>query len=81
MKNSTLKTVSFIAVVFAGSTVFAQAAWDTDGDGAYSFDEMLAAVPAMTAESFAAIDLDADGVINAEEMDAATQSGLIVVDG
>ncbi len=50
---------------------------DTDGDGVYSIEEMTAAYPDMTAETFATIDANADGMVDADELSAAVEAGVI----
>ncbi len=41
---------------------------DADGNGLYSYAEVKAALPRITAQTFAAADLDKDGALNAEEL-------------
>ncbi|KRS15850.1 hypothetical protein [Roseovarius indicus] len=50
---------------------------DTDGNGAYSMDEMTAAYPELTEDDFVEIDTDASGDISTEELTLATESGLL----
>jgi Ca2+-binding EF-hand superfamily protein len=44
---------------------------DTDGNGAYSMEELLVAFPTLTEAAFKAADANADGAISAEELTAA----------
>ncbi len=61
---------------FAGAAV-AQEVTDTDGDGAYSMEELMAAYPSLTAETFAVVDANADGVVDADELAAAQAAGTL----
>lgn len=49
---------------------------DVDGDGTYSYEEILAVYPDLNAETFAAADTDTDGLISAEELAAANEAGI-----
>lgn len=61
---------------FAGSAV-AQEVTDTDGDGAYSMEELMVTYPNLTPETFAMIDANADGVVDADELAAAQEAGTL----
>lgn len=50
---------------------------DTDGNGAYSMEELKAAFPDLTEEAFKAADVDADGALSADELKAAQDAGSI----
>jgi len=50
---------------------------DTNADGVVSFEEMLAAVPSVTEETFTTLDINADGIIDAEEYAAAEAAGTL----
>lgn len=50
---------------------------DTDGNGSYSYEEMTAAYPDLTMETFTEADADGDGALSAEELEAAKAGGLI----
>ncbi|MDU8942247.1 EF-hand domain-containing protein [Ovoidimarina sediminis] len=52
-------------------------ALDTDGDGLVSFEEMIAAVPTVSEETFTTIDTNADGTLDAEEFAAAEAAGTL----
>lgn len=54
---------------------------DVNGDGAWSMEEVAAAVPDLTAETFAAIDTDANGSLNADELAVAITAGTITPAG
>lgn len=48
---------------------------DTNADGAYSMEEVVAAYPAVTEEIFKAADTDANGSLSADELKAAVDAG------
>ena len=50
---------------------------DTDGNGVYSMEELVAAFPDLTAETFTAADANADGALDADELKAAQEAGNI----
>jgi hypothetical protein len=50
---------------------------DADGNGVFSLEEIQAAVPELTAETYAAIDSNADGGVDATELAAAIEAGTI----
>ena len=79
MKNIVLKTAMMIAL--SATALSAQAEVDVDGDGVLSYNEMLAAYPAMTEESFIAMDTNADGAVDADELKVANEAGLIPSEG
>lgn len=54
--------------------LFAQ---DADGDGLVTFEELVAAHPEVTEETFAAADTNVDGTLDEEELAAAREAGLI----
>lgn len=71
------KTVLSLAAVLGLSLTggaFAQAldfnSLDANGDGVISMEELQAAIPDLTPESFAMLDTDADGALSAEEFAA-----------
>ncbi len=72
------------ALAFAALSAFAVAqanaetvVTDTDGNGAYSLEELKAAFPDLTEEAFKAADTDADGAVSADELKAAQAAGTI----
>ncbi len=66
-------------VIFSTSAfaLDADAAIDTDGDGAYNLAEMQAAYPDITEEVFNTIDANENGTIDVDEFAVAKGSGLI----
>ncbi|MEM1431067.1 MAG: hypothetical protein AAGG09_16555 [Pseudomonadota bacterium] len=75
-----LRKILPFAVVLIAAPVFATVE-DTDGDGMYSFDEVLVTYPALSESAFAELDVDGDGMLSAEEMAAAEASGLLPAEG
>ena len=76
MKN----TVLILSTVLAFSSVQGMAETmvvDTDGNGAYSMEELAVSYPDLTAEAFAAIDTDASGEVSVEELAAAVEAGTL----
>jgi Ca2+-binding EF-hand superfamily protein len=68
--------VAIAALGFAGAAV-AQDVADTDGDGVYSMEELMAAYPAITDEVFAMVDANGDGAVDADELAAAQEAGTL----
>ncbi|KIC15557.1 MULTISPECIES: calcium-binding protein [unclassified Leisingera] len=54
---------------------------DTDGNGTYSLEELQAAFPDLTEETFATIDANADGEADLAEVKAAEEAGLLAAAG
>ena len=50
---------------------------DADGDGSYSYDELLAAFPDLTEDVFEQIDTTGDALVDADELKAAQDAELI----
>ncbi len=76
MKLITKTTVAAIALMSA-SAAFAQLAADANGDGVLTIDEVQAAFPDISAESFSTMDLNADGALDEAEVQAAQEAGLM----
>ncbi len=64
-------------IATAGTALAAFSDIDTDGDGALSGEEFVAAFPDLTGEHFVTIDLNADGAITEDEHIAAVEAGLL----
>lgn len=79
MKKIVIQTVTIIAL--SATALSAQSEMDTDGDGLLSYNELLAAYPAMTEEVFTAIDTNSDGAVDADEMTVANDAGLLPTEG
>ena len=76
MKN----TVLILGTVLAFSSVQAMVeamVVHSDGNGAYSMEELAVSYPDLTAEAFAAIDTDASGEVSVEELAAAVEAGTL----
>jgi hypothetical protein len=74
------KTVLVLGALAAFAAAQAQAETviaDTDGNGTWSYEEMLAAFPDMTEDAFGAADTDGDGELSADEVAAAREAGTI----
>ena len=65
------------ALLALAAPAWAQSAMDTDGDGNVTMEELQAAYPDATEETFAAIDTDADGILSAAEIEAAQAAGTL----
>ena len=65
------------AALVASQAVASTDLVDTDGNGSYSMEEMVAAYPDLSAEQFAEIDADGNGEIDETELTEAVESGLI----
>ena len=65
-----------IAVVLSGAAWAATDA-DANGDGVLTIEEVQAAMPDVSTETFNAIDTNADGTLDAAEVEAAQTAGLI----
>lgn len=72
----TFLTIAGFTIATAGA-VMASTNIDADGDGVFTYDEMLAAFPELTEETYVAVDANADGVVDADELAAAQDSGLL----
>lgn len=61
----------------AGATIAQDAEIDVNGDGMYSFPELQAVMPDLTADAFTVMDVSGDGLLDAEEIAAGTEAGLL----
>ena len=73
--------VAGLALLLAAPAALAMDNLDANGDGLVTFDELLAAVPTATEESFVAIDTNGDGALDADEYAAAEADGTLPVSG
>ena len=76
----TRKLIAAAAILAASAAAYAMTDGDTDGDGALSMDEFIAAYPDLTPEHFVNADTDADGMINDAEFAEAQAAGIIPAD-
>ncbi len=77
-----LKKMKFMLAVLIGMGAATAAAAetmveDTDGDGVYSMEELLAVFPALTDEGFVEIGVNGDGAVDEVELTAAQEAGLL----
>lgn len=76
MKKSVLVLSTVLA--FSGVQAFAETVvTDTDGNGSFSTEELVAAYADLTEETFKAVDTDANGEVSAEELAAAKAAGTL----
>ena len=75
MKKIVIQAATILALT--ATSINAQSAIDTDGDGLLSYNELLAAHPDMTEENFVAMDTNADGAVDADELQVASEAGLL----
>lgn len=69
--------MTLIASLMAASAVAQDLAIDVNGDGMYSYPELLAVMPEMSEEDFTLLDADGDGLLNADEIAAGTEAGIL----
>ncbi|MBF9032553.1 hypothetical protein HKCCE3408_19310 [Rhodobacterales bacterium HKCCE3408] len=68
----------FAAGLAAASVASAQMAdIDTDGDGLVTYEELLAVLPDMAEEDFAALDVDASGALDEAEISSGVDAGVL----
>ena len=70
-------TLTAILAVVLPAMAFAADQADSNGDGILTIDEVQAAYPEITAETFTAMDVNADGALDADEVVAAQEAGLM----
>lgn len=70
--------LGLIAGLTAVPALAQEAPADVDGNGTWSMEELKAAYPNLTEETFAAMDTSADGQIDAAEYEAATGAKLLM---
>ena len=74
-----LKLMLAVLISMGATAVAAQTmVEDTDGDGMYSMEELLAVFPALTEERYLEVDANADGAVDPDELAAAQEAGLLV---
>jgi hypothetical protein len=74
-----MKTTFLTALIALGLAApsFAATELDTNGDGMLTLDEVQAAYPEITADTFTAMDVNADGALDDAEVVAAQQAGMM----
>lgn len=70
--------IATVVAVVAATAAFAQSSVeDSDGDGAYSMEEVMVVYPDLTEDVYALLDTDGDGTVDAEEVAAAEEAGVL----
>ncbi|WP_237684725.1 EF-hand domain-containing protein [Szabonella alba] len=75
-----IPTLAFATALLAGPALAQTAAPeipDVDGNGLWSMEELQAAYPSLTDESFGQIDTSGDGQVDMAEYEAAVTAGLL----
>lgn len=70
------------AITLLTALAFTAPAWaagevDANADGVLTIDEVQAAFPEITAETFSAMDVNADGALDNDEIAAAQDAGVM----
>lgn len=84
MNTLTLMALGLVATAaLATMATVANAAteMDSDGDGMYSFAELLVGYPTLTEETYTVMDANADGAVDPGELTAAQEGGLYPAEG
>lgn len=76
---------AMVLLALAGLSVIAfsvnagteRAKLDVDGNGMYSFDELLVAYPTLGETTFNAVDFNGDGFLTEAEIKAAVDAGVL----
>jgi len=76
MKKILIAAAAASLAGLAGAAV-AQEVTDADGNGTFSMEELMAAYPNLTAETFATIDANGDGAVDQDELKAAQEAGTL----
>ena len=76
MTRNTL-SIALIAGLLAAPTFAQDATIDVNGDGMYSFPEVLAVMPEMSEADFTVLDGNGDGLLDADEIAAGTEAGIL----
>jgi hypothetical protein len=63
--------------LLAGPVVAQSAAIDLNGDGMYSFAEVMAALPEVSEADFDRLDTNGDGMLDADEIAAGEAAGIL----
>ena len=69
-------------ITLLGAATLAAPLWaatdiDANADGVLTIDEVQAAFPDITAETFSAMDVNADGALDSDEVVAAQAAGMM----
>ena len=76
--TSKIAPLAILMALTLGAPVAAQDAnVDINGDGMYSFPELMAVQPEITEEQFESLDTSGDGLLDAEEIAAGVAAGVL----
>ena len=76
--TSKIAPFAILMALTLGAPVAAQDAnVDINGDGMYSFPELMAVQPEITEEQFESLDTSGDGLLDAEEIAAGVAAGVL----
>lgn len=75
--NKFVLALGVVSALVAGVATAETMIEDADGNGLYSYEELVVVFPELTEETFAAADLDADGALSVDELAAAQEAGNI----
>ena len=76
--TSKIAPLAILMALTLGAPVAAQNAnVDINGDGMYSFPELMAVQPEITEEQFEALDTSGDGLLDADEIAAGVAAGVL----
>lgn len=81
MKTMILSSAAMFALVASATAMSASTEMDADGDGVYSFAELLVSNPTLSEETYTTMDANADGAVDPEELAAAQDAGLYPAEG
>jgi len=81
MKNLPLILAATLGLTVSAGAMSAQTELVADGNGTYSYDELVAAYPDLTEETFLTVDSNADGAIDDAELAAARAAGIMSAEG
>ncbi len=76
MKNTVLTLVATLGLALPTS-LYAASLIDANGDGRLTIEEVKAAYPEITTETFTAMDVNADGALDTDEIAAAQEAGMM----
>ena len=69
--------IAAVIAIVATPLVAQSADIDINGDGMYSYPELMAVLPTMTEDDFAALDSSGDGLLDADEIAAGVAAGVL----
>ena len=69
--------IAAVIAIVATPLVAQSADIDINGDGMYSFPELMAVLPEMTEDVFEALDVSGDGLLDADEIAAGVEAGAL----